>query len=596
MEFSIIAKTLENMEGTTKRLELTDFLVGLFKETPQDLLPKIVYLIQGKIRPDFEGIELGMAEKLAIRSLSKSSGTPVKKIQEIYQNDGDLGHTAEKILQLKKQTTFVNESITVERVYETLFKIAKMEGKGSQDMKIKHISSLLNDATPRDGKFILKILLGTLRLGVADNTIIDALTIAFTGSKEKRHQIEDAYNVSSDLGKVAHVISKEGINGVEKFQISVFNPVRPMLADRVKSESEALEKMGKKFAAEYKLDGERVQVHLKNKQITLFSRRLENITKFYPDIVENISKSLKTREAILEAEAVAINENSGEFLPFQELMHRRRKYDLERVVSEIPITLNFFDVLYFDGKNCLDLSYEERRKNLEEIVIEDKFAKLVPMVTVTADSEIEDFLENSINSGCEGLMLKSLEGQYRAGMRGSNWLKLKREYRNELGDSLDLVVIGAFFGRGRRTGRYGTLLVATYNDENDTFSSICKVGTGFTDENLDQLYQILSNKVTLKKNQKINSEMESDVWFDPELVIEVVASEITLSPIHKTATNIIRKGSGLALRFPKFTGKIRLEKSAEDASTDREIVALYQGQIKIGMKNRDFEAEISRKD
>ena len=596
MEFSIIAKTLENMEGTTKRLELTDFLVGLFKETPQDLLPKIVYLIQSKIRPDFEGIELGMAEKLAIRSLSKSSGTPVKKIQEIYQDDGDLGHSAEKILQLKKQTTFVNEPITLERVYDTFFKIAKTEGKGSQDMKIKYISSLLNDAMPIDGKFILKILLGTLRLGVADNTIIDALTIAFTGSKEKRHQVEDAYNVSSDLGKVAQVISEEGINGVEKFQISIFNPVRPMLADRVKSESEALEKMGEKFAAEYKLDGERVQVHLKNKQVILFSRRLENITKFYPDIVENISKSLKTREAILEAEAVAVNENTGEFLPFQELMHRRRKYNLERAVSEIPITLNFFDVLYFDGKNCLGLSYEERRKNLEEIVIEDKFAKLVPMVTVTADSEIEDFLENSINSGCEGLMLKSLEGQYRAGMRGSNWLKLKREYRNELGDSLDLVVIGAFFGKGRRTGRYGTLLVATYNDENDTFSSICKVGTGFTDENLDQLYQILSNKVTLKKNQKINSEMESDVWFDPELVIEVVASEITLSPIHKTATNIIRKGSGLALRFPKFTGKIRLEKSAEDASTDREIVALYQGQIKIGMKNRDFEAEISRKD
>ena len=564
MEFSIIAKTLENMEGTTKRLELTDFLVGLFKETPQDLLPKIVYLIQGKIRPDFEGIELGMAEKLAIRSLSKSSGTPVKKIQEIYQDDGDLGHSAEKILQLKKQTTFVNEPITLERVYDTLFKIAKTEGKGSQDMKIKYISSLLNDAMPIDGKFILKILLGTLRLGVADNTIIDALTIAFTGSKEKRHQVEDAYNVSSDLGKVAQVISEEGINGVEKFQISIFNPVRPMLADRVKSESEALEKMGEKFAAEYKLDGERVQVHLKNKQVILFSRRLENITKFYPDIVENISKSLKTREAILEAEAVAVNENTGEFLPFQELMHRRRKYNLERAVSEIPITLNFFDVLYFDGKNCLGLSYEERRKNLEEIVVEDKFAKLVPMVTVTTNDQIEDFLENSINSGCEGLMLKSLEGKYRAGMRGSNWLKLKREYRNELGDSLDLVVIGAFFGRGRRTGRYGTLLVATYNDENDTFSSICKVGTGFTDENLDQLYQILSNKVTLKKNQKINSEMESDVWFDPELVIEVVASEITLSPIHKTATNIIRKGSGLALRFPKFTGKIRLEKSAEE--------------------------------
>ena len=582
MEFSIIAKTLENMEGTTKRLELTDFLVDLFKETSQDLLPKIVYLIQGKIRPDFEGIELGMAEKLAIRSLSKSSGTPVKKIQEIYQDDGDLGHTAEKILQLKKQTTFVNESITVERVYETLFKIAKMEGKGSQDMKIKYISSLLNDATPRDGKFILKILLGTLRLGVADNTILDALTIAFTGSKEKRHQIENAYNVSSDLGKVAQVISEEGINGVEKFQISIFNPVRPMLADRVKSESEALEKMGKKFAAEYKLDGERVQIHKLANKIILFSRRLENITQYYPDIVENIGKSLNVHEGVFEAEIVPINENTGEFLPFQELMHRRRKNKLEKAVQEYPITVNFFDVLYLNGENCLILPYQQRRKILEDVVSEDKFSKLIPMTIVETENDVRDVLENSINSGCEGLMLKVLDASYTAGMRGSNWLKLKREYRNELGDSLDLVVVGAFFGRGRRTGKYGTLLLASYNITNDTFPTICKVGTGFTDESLDQLYQILFNKVILKKNPKVNSEMEADVWFEPELVIEVVASEITLSPIHKTALNIIKKGAGLALRFPKFTGKIRIEKSTDDASTDEEVLSLYKGQLKVG--------------
>jgi len=184
-------------------------------------------------------------------------------------------------------------------------------------------------------------------------------------------------------------------------------------------------------------------------------------------------------------------------------------------------------------------------------------------------------------------MLKSIDAPYRAGMRGSNWLKLKREYRNELGDSLDLIVIGAFFGRGRRTGKYGTLLLATYNDQNDTFPSICKVGTGFTDENLDQFYQILSDKITLKKNPRIISEMEADVWFEPELVIEVVASEITLSPIHKTALDVLRKGSGLALRFPKFTGKIRMEKSPEDASTDQEVITLYKGQTKITKGSED---------
>jgi DNA ligase-1 len=265
-------------------------------------------------------------------------------------------------------------------------------------------------------------------------------------------------------------------------------------------------------------------------------------------------------------------------------MHRRRKYKLEQAVSQYPITVNFFDVLYYDKNDCLNLEYSERRKILERSVNEDNFSKLVPMLFVKNKNEIEDFLENSINAGCEGLMLKTPSAPYRAGIRGSNWLKLKREYRNELGDSLDLIVIGAYFGRGRRTGLYGTLLLATYNPENDDFPSICKVGTGFTDESLDQLYQILSNKVTLKKNSRIVSEMEADVWFEPELVLEIVGSEITLSPIHKTGLNLIRKGSGFALRFPKFTGKIRYEKAVEDASTDEEIVALYNKQSKTNQE------------
>jgi len=587
MEFSIIAKLFEKMEKTSSRIELTNILVELLKKTPEKIIPNVVYLLQGIIRPNFEGVELGVAEKLAIRSISKSSGLPIKKIEDDYRNCGNLGLTASNILKLKTQTTFTAEKITIERVYETLFKIANLEGKGSQDLKMKYISSLLNDATPLEAKFVLNILLGTLRLGIAENTVMDALAIGFTGKKEYRKQIEDAYNVSSDLGKVSEVIASEGLDGIKKFQISLFSPIRPMLADRIKSEEEAIKKMPTEFAAEYKLDGERVQIHKQAEKIILFSRSLENITKYYPDIVENIGNSLDVNEGIFEAEIVAINENTGEFLPFQELMHRRRKYKLKEAVLQYPITVNFFDVLYFDKKNCLDLKYSERRKILESSVNVNNFAKLVPMAIVKNENQIEDFLENSINSGCEGLMLKILDAGYRAGIRGGNWLKLKREYRNELGDSLDLVVIGAYFGKGRRTGKYGTLLLATYNPEKDNFPSICKVGTGFTDESLDQLYQILSNKVILKKNPRIESEMEADVWFEPELVLEIVASEITLSPIHKTALDTIRKGTGLALRFPKFTGKIRIEKGPEDASTDEEVYSLYRGQTKVVDTNHE---------
>ena len=584
MDFSIVAEIFEKMENTTKRIELTNILVELLKKTPKKIIPNAVYLLQGIIRPNFEGVELGIAEKLAIRAIAKSSGLSIKKIEDDYRKMGDLGLTASNILKLKTQTTFTAEKITLERVYETLFKIAKLEGRGSQDLKMKYVSSLLNDATPLEAKFVLKILLGTLRLGVAENTVMDALAIAFTGKKENKEQIENAYNVSSDLGKVSQIVATDGIGGIKKIKISLFSPIRPMLADRVKSEKEAIKKMPELFSAEYKLDGERVQIHKKANKIILFSRKLENITQYYPDIVENIGKSLNVDEGVFEAEIVPINENTGEFLPFQELMHRRRKYKIEQAVLQYPITVNFFDVLYFDKKNCLNLEYSERRKILEKLVNEDDFSKLVPMLFVKNENEIEDFLENSINAGCEGLMLKTPSAPYRAGTRGSNWLKLKREYRNELGDSLDLIVIGAYFGRGRRTGLYGTLLLATYNPEKDNFPSICKVGTGFTDESLDQLYQILSNNVTLKKNPRIQSEMEADVWLEPELVLEIVASEITLSPIHKTGLNLIRKSSGFALRFPKFTGKIRYEKAVEDASTDKEVLALYNGQSKTNQE------------
>ena len=580
MKFSVLSDSLEKMEETSKRLELTGILVELLKKTPNEIIAKVIYLIQGKLKPNFEGVELGIAEKLVIRAISKSAGVTIKKIEDDYNDGGDLGITVSNILKQKTQTTFSAETITLERVYETLLKISTLQGKGSQDMKIKYISSLLNDATPEESKFVLKILLGTMRLGVAENTVMDALAIAFTNSKENRELVENAYNVSSDLGKVSEVLAQDGLDGLLKFNVSLFSPIRPMLADRVKSEEEAVKRIENEFAAEYKLDGERVQIHIQDDKVILFSRSLENITNYYPDIVEKISDTINADDGIFEAEIVAINANTGNFLPFQELMHRRRKHKLDQAITNYPITVNFFDILYHNGKELLNHSYNERRKNLEDVIKENEFAKLIPMSIVNNTTDISDVLENSINSGCEGLMLKVLNANYRAGSRGSNWLKLKREYQNELGDSLDLVVVGAFFGRGRRTGKYGTLLLSTYDSENDSFPTICKVGTGFTDENLDQLFQILSNKVILKKNPRVESSIESDIWFEPELVLEVVASEITLSPIHKTGLNLIRKDTGFALRFPKFTGKIRTEKLAEDASCPEEVSALYKNQNK----------------
>ena len=598
MEFSILAESFNKMESTKKRLELTQLLVELFEKTPHDVISKIVYLIQGKLRPDFEGIELGVSEKLVLRAAKKSLGINENDIITTLNEIGDLGTAISNTLEKKTQTglfdfgidsdtydevIFDTKANTVERIYEILWSISQLEGAGKniQDKKINFISSLWNKSKPTEVKFVTKLLLGTLRLGVAENTVMDALAIAYSGNKDNRKKLQYAYNVTSDLGNVAETIATKGIEGIEKFEIILFNPIRPMLADRVKSETESIEKMGNEFAAEYKLDGERVQLHIEGEKVALFSRSLERIESYYPDIIEKIPKNIQADNIILEAEAVAINENTGEFLPFQELMHRRRKYKIEKAVTEYPISVNFFDVLYCNGKNCTGLSYKERRKILEKHVKEDEFAKYIPMSIVKNENEIEDFMENSINAGSEGLMLKMLDKPYQAGSRGSHWLKLKREYRNELGDSLDLIVIGGYFGKGRRTGNYGTLLLATYDEDEDTFPSICKVGTGFSDESLDQLYQILNSKVSIKKNPRIISEMEADVWFEPELVIEIMASEITLSPIHKAAMNAIRKDAGLALRFPKFTGKIRVEKDVEDASTNEEIITLYKGQKKI---------------
>ncbi|HET7149000.1 MAG TPA: ATP-dependent DNA ligase [Candidatus Nitrosopolaris sp.] len=583
MDFSIIVDTFEQMELTSSRLTLADYLVSLLRQTPTDIIDRVIYLIQGRLHPDYEGVELGLAEKMAIRAISLSTGLHAEAIAQIYRKTGDLGVTTGEAMKSKNQTTLFAEKMTVERVYSTLDKIAHSGGTGSQDAKLRLVSGLLSDATSRESRFIMKLMMGTLRLGIADYTVIDALALAFTGDKSTRQILENAYNVSSDLGTVAKLLATKGLESLRLLEITLFKPVRPMLAERVKSAKEAIERMkGQSMAAEYKLDGERIQVHKGKDKVELFSRRLEKITHHYPDITEAIKKSIKTNEMILEAEVTAINAQTEEFLPFQELMHRRRKYGIKEAIEEYPVVINVFDVLYIDGKDKTSLPYIQRRKLIEKITkgLMDEKVKLVPQVIVRKTQDLEQLMAIAIEHGCEGLMIKQLASSYRAGARGFTWIKLKREYRTDLADTLDLVIVAALYGRGRRVGKYGALLLAAYDPEADTFRSTCKVGTGFTDLDLEHFYKSLEDTSITHRHPRVDTRMQMDLWFEPRIVIEVSASEITLSPSHTAGINSIRENYGLGLRFPKFTGKIRADKDPEDATNVKELISMYKRQMR----------------
>ncbi len=570
------------MGQTASRIALTDYLVSLFSKTPPDLIDKVTYLIQGKLYPDYEGIELGIADKMVMRGIANSSGKSLADVETIYQKTGDLGDTAGVIMQSKGQSTLYSEPMTVERVYSTFDRVARTAGAGSQELKLRLISSLLNDATPEESRYIVKFAMGQLRLGIADYTVMDALSLAFTGDKSNRKILENAYNVSSDLGTAARLLATKGLEELRSVKVTLFKPLRPMLAERVSTAQEALDRMEGRAGVEYKLDGERVQVHKGSKSVELFSRRLERITGHYPDVVKAV-KSIRS-DVILEGEVVAINPHTDDYLPFQELMHRRRKYGVEEAMESYPVVVNFFDLLYFNGSSKLDLPYIERRKLLKKLINAAKnkeTIRLIKQTTVRKPEEIEKFMSSAIADGCEGVMIKELTSSYRAGAREFSWVKLKREYRSDLADTLDLVIVGALHGRGRRTGRYGALLLAAYDKKLDMFQSATKVGTGFTDEHLEQFYGDLEKHLIPQRHARVETSMVMDVWFEPALVIEVIASEITLSPSHAAAKSSIREGFGLALRFPKFTGKVRIDKNPEDATTTEELVVMYKRQLKV---------------
>ncbi len=583
MDYAIIADAYEKIEATTKRLEMTDLLVKLLTKTPKEGISKVVYLTQGKLYPDFMGIEIGVAEKLAIKALVRASGRKESEFLADLQKTGDLGEAAEIQLAKKKQATlFFSKKLTVEHVYETLDKMAKTSGSGAVDTKMAVFAGLLSDASPKEAKYLIRTVTGNLRLGIADMTVLEALAIAYGGGKEAREPIERAYNICSDLGRVSDILVSDGLDAVKKMQVMVFEPIRPMLAERLPSPEEILEKLNGKCLAEYKYDGERIQAHKQGNDVILYSRRLENISSQYPDVVELIKKQVNAQEAIFEAECVAMDLETGDMRPFQELMHRRRKYGIEAAIEQYPISLFTFDLLFVDGKDLTREPLTARRKALEEALNKNDRLQLATQKVVNNPKELEDFFEEAIEEGCEGLMCKSItkDSVYQAGNRGWLWIKYKRDYKSEMTDTVDLVVVGAFHGRGKRAGAYGALLLSTYNPDRDMFETVTKCGTGFTDKDIADLHSMLQKHVIPRKHSRVSSTMEADVWFEPFIVLEVLGAEVTLSPIHMAAMDSIRKGSGLAIRFPRFTGKYRTDKSPQDATTSKEIVEMYQAQLK----------------
>jgi len=583
MLYSVLAETYEKLESTSKRLEMTDILADMIRRTEPEALEKVIYLTQGKIHPDWKGEpELGVAEKMAIETIAKASGMEKGEVEGLMAETGDIGFAAERALKDIRIGKLGRKKLTVSNVYKTFDQIAKESGKGSSERKKNKLIRLMSDASPLEVRYLARTVVGALRLGVGDMTILDALAQAHTNSAKNRDILERAYNLTSDLGNVARTLAESGLKAVEKVKVEVGKPIRMMLAQRLSTPNEILEKLRGRCSAEYKLDGERFQIHKNGDEVQIFSRRLENITHMYPDAVEMTLDNVNVEEAIIEGEAVAIDPDTEELRPFQILMQRRRKYRIKEMMEKFPIAIFLFECLFADGEDLTKEPYPIRRSRLVEITEETNRFKPVRAQETTCLTELERFFDEAIADGCEGLIVKSTgdESIYRAGARSWLWVKLKRSYQSKMVESVDLVVVGAFHGRGRRAGSYGALLAAAYDPHSEVFSTVCKIGSGFTDEDLARLPLMLEDFRRETRHPRVDALLEADVWFSPNLVVEVLGDEITLSPIHTCAFNVVREESGLAIRFPRFTGRWREDKAPEDATSVDEIVGMYNAQLK----------------
>ena len=577
MKFSKLAQYYEKLEATAKRLELVDILSQLFKETKADEIGEICYLIQGRVAPFFEPTELGMAESLAAQAIGRAFSKSKDEVIELYRSKGNMGLTAEELASKVKVKGKSEKSVA--EVFEELRKIAEFTGEGTVEKKVSTLSDLLKKLDPISVKHVVNIPLGTLRLGIGDPTVMDALSMAKKGDKSLRPTLESAYNKTSDLGYVAEEFFKKGETGIKHIHLIVGKPVRPALAERLPSAEEAIKRLGPEFAAEPKFDGFRVAVHKNGDKVELFSRNLENTTHAFPDIVSGAQKEIKAKSAILEGEAIAYNPETEEFLPFQETTKRRRKYKVEEMAIKLPLVLFAFDLLYLNGKDITQKPYRERRKLLQSIVSKDgSTVRLAEERVLHSAEDITKFFNEAVSEGLEGLMLKKLDSPYVAGGRGFHWIKFKRSQSGELSDTVDCVLLGVYAGRGRRTEfGVGGLLVGVYDEKKDEFVTISRIGTGLTDEEFRKVNEIAKKIKVAKKPARVSSKVEPAFWVEPKVVLEIYADEITKSPIH-TAGEI--DGIGYALRFPRLVKFREADKRAEDATTVDEVKKLYQNQFK----------------
>ncbi|MDI6744399.1 MAG: ATP-dependent DNA ligase [Thermodesulfovibrionales bacterium] len=572
MKFLRLVEYFEKLEATTKRLEMFDILSELFKEAKADDIDKIIYLGQGQLLPPFHGLEIGMSEKYLIRAISDATDTATRKVEETFQKTGDLGETAEEFVKGKGQ------NLTVKKVYEELTDVAMTSGAGSVEKKVGFLSNLFKGVSSKEAKYISRFVIGRLRLGIGDPTVLEALALA-QGDRALRPELERAYNLCSDLGLVAKTLLEKGMEGVKKFHVRVGYPIRMALCERLPSSEDIIEKIGK-AAVEAKYDGFRVQLHKDKNHIEMFSRNLESTTHMFPEIKEAVKNFITADTVIIEGEALAYNESTGELFPFQVTIQRKRKHGIEELAKEYPLRYFAFDLLYVNGEDYTPKSFKERRERLKKIIKKNPVIEPSELFITDNHEEITKYFDDAIARGLEGVVAKRLDAPYAAGGRNFNWIKLKRSYRGELADTIDVCIVGYFRGRGARAEfGLGALLGAVYDPKADTFKTVSKIGSGFTEDEFAQLKKIL-DEISLKhKHSRVDSIMEADVWVEPRYVVTVTADEITRSPSHTAGRD--KEGIGYALRFPRAVGFLREDKKSEDANSVKEIIDMFEMQKKV---------------
>jgi DNA ligase-1 len=568
MDYSILADTYGKLEGVSSKLKKTEILAELFSKTSSEELPKVVLLSQGVVYPKFTGLELGIATQMMIRAIAKASGFSADEVEKKFKKTGDLGLAAEESIKSRRQATLFKKKLTVDMVFKNLQQLALITGEGSQEKKLALIAELLVSAKPKEARYIVRTILEELRIGVAEGIIRDAVVKAFLlkegMSKEKKDELTAAvgyaWNIVSDFGEIAKIANEKGLDGLKKVKVQLGKPIQIMLAEKVENIKEALDEFGTS-AVEIKYDGMRAQIHKKDGKIWIYTRRLENVTAQFPDLVELCEKCIKAKEYIVEGEVWGIDKKTNMPLPFQNLSQRiHRKYDIEHMAKEIPIQVNLFDILFLDGQMLIEKPLKERRKILEKIVkeIPRKF-QLAEQLTTNDVKKAEKFYKDALKLKQEGVMIKNLNSAYVFGRHVGGWYKVK-----PIMETLDLVVIGATWGVGARTRWLSSYVLACRDPDTGKFLSCGMMGTGLTEEN----FQLMTD--TLKP--LITSEKGREVKIKPKVVVEVAFQEIQKSPTYE---------SGLALRFPRMT-RIRDDRGPEEADTIERVEELYKSQGRKG--------------